>query len=159
MRASKLILLMNSNSSLMTETLVDKIRASGKCGDLVRKVPEGEQKHYAAAIFGDLTEWLGGEVDCALEERYVDLGMHRAGQGVPRFQMFWAVCIAREYLWEYVQQECLHEDPVEFWGGVMLLRSLNTFFDNVLYFALVGYEKGEKDGAAAFSFLAARRSA
>jgi hypothetical protein len=40
-----------------------------------------------------------------------------------------------------VQQECLLEEPVEFLGGVVLLRSLNQFFDRALYFALVGYQK------------------
>ena len=50
------------------------------------------------------------------------------------------MCIPREYLWEYIQQECLIEEPVEFWGGVMLLRSLNQFFDRALYLALLGYQ-------------------
>jgi hypothetical protein len=40
-----------------------------------------------------------------------------------------------------MQQECLLEEPVEFWGGVILLRSLTQFFDRALYFALLGYEK------------------
>jgi len=34
----------------------------------------------------------------------------------------------------------LIEEPVEFWGGVMLLRSLNQFFDRALYMARLGYE-------------------
>jgi hypothetical protein len=28
---------------------------------------------------------------------------------------------------------------VEFWGGVMLLHSLNQFFDRALYFSLIGH--------------------
>jgi hypothetical protein len=38
----------------------------------------------------------------------------------------------------------LLEEPVEFWGGVMLLRSLNQFFDRALYFTLLGYVKAGK---------------
>jgi len=52
-----------------------------------------------------------------------------------------AVCITREYLWEYMQQECLLEEPVEFWGGAMSLRSLNQFFDRALYSTVVGYQE------------------
>jgi len=38
-------------------------------------------------------------------------------------------------------------------------RSLNSFFDQILYFALTGYEKVGEDESAAFSFLSNRRSA
>ena len=48
-----------------------------------------------------------------------------------------------------MQQECLLEEPVEFWGGVMLLHSLNRFFDRVLYFTLVGYQKAGRNELAA----------
>jgi hypothetical protein len=70
--------------------------------------------------------------------------MRPAEQGVPFSELFWAVCIANKYLWEYMQQECLLEEPVEFWGGVQLLRSLNQFFDRALYFASIGYQEAGK---------------
>jgi hypothetical protein len=159
MRAPKLVQLMKSNSAVMSEGLVQKIRASGKCRELVFRVPESEQRIYANEIYQALTEWLEGETDSVLEPHYVALGVRRAGQGVPASQLLWAVSIARESLWEYTQQECLHEEPVEFLGGVMILRSLNSFFDHVLSFALTGYEKAGEDGSAAVSFLASRRSA
>ena len=104
-------------------------------------------------------EWLADETDSILQHHYVALGARRAGQGVPLSQMFWAISIAREYLWDYAQQECFHEEPVEFLGGVSILRLLNTFFDQVLYFALTGYEKVSGDESAALSFLSSRRPA
>jgi hypothetical protein len=159
MRALKLIQMMQSNSVTMSEELVQKIRSSEKCRELLLRVPESDQKQYAREIYRDLTEWLSSETDSIIERRYFDLGAHRASQGVPLSQILWAVSISREHLWEYTQQECLHEEPVEFWGGVMLLRSLNRFFDNILYFALTGYEKAGTDEAATLSFLASRRSA
>jgi hypothetical protein len=159
MRALKLIQLMKSNSAVMSDELVQKIRASGKCNKLLLRVPESEQRQYAGEIYGDLMEWLANEGDFTLEQRYVALGVRRAGQAVPLSQMFCAVSIAHEHLWEYTQQECLHEEPVEFWGGVMLLHSLNAFFDRVLYFALTGYEKASEDESATLSFLSSRRPA
>jgi len=159
MRAPKLVQLMKTKSAELSEALVHKIRASEKCGDLFSRVPESEHEQYALEIFQDLTQWLGDEKDSILEQRYVDLGTRRAVQGVPFCQLFWAMSIARESLWDYTQQECLLEEPVEFWGGVVLLRSLNSFFDRSLYFALVGYEKAERDKSTAMSFLTQRRSA
>ena len=40
-----------------------------------------------------------------------------------------------------MQEECLLDEPVEFWGGLQLLRSLNQFFDRALYFSLIGYQE------------------
>src|ERR1700740_3120123 len=140
MRADKLVQHLRADADSMSERLLEKIRNSPRCGDLLLRVPAEEHKHYAVDVYRDLVEWLAAETDSVIVSRYVELGARRAQQGVPFSHLFWAVCISREYLWEYIQQECLLEEPVEFWGGVMLLHSLNQFFDRVLYFALLGYQ-------------------
>jgi hypothetical protein len=159
MHAAKLVQLMKTNSAALSEKLVHKIRTSERCRDLILRVPESEHKQYALEVFQDLTQWLGNETDSILEQRYVDLGVRRAGQGVPLRDVMWAITIAHECLWDYTEQECLHEEPVEFWGGVVLLRSLNSFIDRSRYYLLVGYERAVKDESAALSFLGQKRSA
>lgn len=159
MRAARLVQLMKSNSAALSEQLVEKIRASEKCGDLCARVPENEHKQYAVQVFHDLTEWLGHESDAIVEARYVGLGAHRFAQRVPLSQLSWALSIARDSLWNYTAQECLHEDPVEFIGGVMLLQSLNSFFDRALYFVILGYQRAEHDESAAASSLGLKRPA
>jgi hypothetical protein len=144
MRALKLVQHMKANAGRMSEALIQKIRASDRCRNLLVKMPVEEHKQYALDIYSDLTAWLATETESSIEKRYVALGMRRAEQSVPFSELFWAVCIANEYLWEYMQQECLLEEPVEFWGGVQLLRSLNQFFDRALYFASIGYQEASK---------------
>lgn len=144
MRSLKLIEHMKTNAERMSENAMQLVRNSERCSVLVLKVPIEEQKRYSMTIYRDLMDWLADPKDVNLEERYVALGIKRAQQGVPFNNLFWAVCIAHEHLWEYMQQECLLEEPVEFWGGVMLLRSLTQFFDRALYFTSLGYQKAEK---------------
>ncbi len=156
MRAPKLVQHMKANADRMSEGLVQKIRDADRCRELLLRVPLPDHKQRALEIYRDLTDWLAGETTPVIEFRYSDLGIELANQGVPFSNVFWAVCIAREYLWEYMQQECLLEEPVEFWGGVMLLHSLNQFFDRVLYFTLVGYQKAGKNELAASMALAHR---
>ena len=74
MRALKLIQLMKTNSASMSDELVRKIRASGKCEQLLLKVPESEQRQYASQIYQALMEWLADETDSVLEHHYVALG-------------------------------------------------------------------------------------
>ena len=139
MRAPKLIQRLTDDADGVSERLLEKIRSSCRCSELLLRVPAEEHKKYAVDVYHNLMMWLAAEDDSLLEH-YVGLGKLRAHQGVPFSDLLWAVCITREYLWEYIQQECLIEEPVEFWGGVMLLRSLNQYFDRALYLALLGYE-------------------
>jgi hypothetical protein len=108
---------------------------------LSKKISPEEQKRYSLETYRDLTSWLGSETDSSIKDRYIALGILRAGQGIPFSNMYWAVCIAQDHLWEYIQEECLIDEPVEFWGGVMLLRSLTRFFERATYYTLVGYEE------------------
>jgi hypothetical protein len=152
MRAAKLVQHLTANAEGMSERLIEKIRNSPRCTELSVKVSAEEYRQFALDVYRDLVKWLSLEKDSVIVSRYVELGVRRAQQGVPFSHLFWAVCLTHEYLWEYIQQECLLDEPVEFWGGVMLLRSLNQFFDHALYFALVGYEsasKGELAGCPA----------
>ena len=158
MRAPRLVQIMRDNSDAMANELVTRIRASAECSALLIHVPESEQKQYVREIYQDLIEWLGDQRDSVLEQRYLALGRRRSGQGVPASHLFCAVTIAHHYLWHHVEQECLHEDPVEFVGGVMLLRSLSEFFDRVVRCALMGYELAENESAA-LGFLGRKRSA
>jgi hypothetical protein len=140
MRAPKLIQHLKDDADGMSERLLEKIVSPRKCSELLLRVPAEEHKRYAVDVYHNLMMWLIAENDSSLEPHCVGLGKLRAQQGVPFSHLFWAVCITREYLWEYIQQECLIEEPVEFWGGVMLLRSLNQFFDRALYLVLLGYQ-------------------
>jgi hypothetical protein len=140
MRALKLVQHLRADADSMSERLLEKIRSSRRCSELLLKVPADEHKRYAVDIYRDLMEWLVAETDSLIEARYVELGKLRAQQGIPFSHLFWAVCITRDFLCDYIQQECLIDEPVEFWGGVMLIRSLNQFFDRALYFSLIGYQ-------------------
>lgn len=148
MLALKLVQDMKTNGDRMADGLFQRISASDKCSELVLKVPAEERKRYAFSIYKNLTDWLVDEPDSLIEQCYIDIGMKRGAQAIPFSNLFWAVCIARESLWDYMQQECLLDEPVEFWGGVNLLRSLNRFFDRVLYASLLGYQRSG-DGAEA----------
>lgn len=158
MRAPKLVQHMTANATGMSRGLLQRIKISEPCSQLAAKVPDPEQQEYALQIYRDLTNWLSGTPDPNLEDRYINLGIRRASQGVPLRCIFSALCISRDYLWEYIQRECLVEEPVEFWGGALLLHSQNRFFDRIFHSALLGYEQAA-EGQATADGLGKRRSA
>jgi hypothetical protein len=132
MCSMKLVQDMRDNADRMSQRTTQLIRSSDKCREFLVSVPAEEQKQSSLEIYRDKTDWLASETDLSIQERYIALGMQRAHQGGPFTDLFWAVCITHEHLWEYMQQECLLDEPVEFWGGVHLLRSLTQCFDRAL---------------------------
>ena len=58
MRALKLVQHMKTNGGRMSEAVLQKIRASCRCRELLIKVPVEEHKQYALDIYSDLTNCL-----------------------------------------------------------------------------------------------------
>ena len=80
MRALQLIQHMRTNADRMSEGAIQKTRSSEKCTYLPLRVPVEEQQRYSLDIYRDLTDWLAGEADPSIQQRYVALGMRRARQ-------------------------------------------------------------------------------
>src|SRR5205809_1970139 len=64
------------------KTNVDRI-SEGLIRELLLRVQVKEHKRYAMEIYGDLTNWLAGEIKSIVEYRSIDLAIRRAQQGVP----------------------------------------------------------------------------
>src|SRR5207247_6217922 len=71
-----LILVQNrkTNVDLLWEVLIR---------ELLLRVQVKEHMRYAMEIYGDLTNWLAGEIKSIVEYRSIDLAIRRAQQGVP----------------------------------------------------------------------------
>jgi len=142
MLALKLAQHMKTNASRISGTVLQKIRASGRCRKLLARLPVEQHQRYAFDIYSELTAWY--QTDSSIEKHYVALEIPRAQQHVPFRDLFWPIHVANEYLGEYMQEECLIGEPFAFWSGMQLLRSLNRFFDRALYFASIGYQESRK---------------
>ena len=52
----------------------------------------------------------------------------------------WALIATKENLWDFLELEGIREKPLEILGGLELLRLLDQFFDQAVYFATLGHE-------------------
>lgn len=140
MFAVRLIQFIEAHADGLSEGVMNRLKKSERCQELFEKVPADELRRRAHEIYCNLADWLLTKTEAEIEERYVGIGARRARQGVAYSHLYWAMTTTKEYLWDYVQQEGLIEEPVELWGEVHLLHSLEQFFDRALYYAAVGYE-------------------
>jgi hypothetical protein len=142
MLACRMIQIIESHADRLAEGLVHKLAGSQECSQLLADVPAHELKHRAYEIYHGLSEWLFTKTESEIEERYTGLGMRRAHQEVPFSQLLFAAHATKEYLWEYLRLEGLLE-PEDLIGEMELLRAIERFFDQSLYFAAIGYEEAK----------------
>lgn len=139
MIALRLVHLIESHSEQLTESLLHKLENSTRAADL-RKVPPQEIRERAREIYRNLSDWLLTKTAEDIERIYIPLGRRRAQQGVDLSALCWALMMTEENLWDFLEMEGMREKPLEILGGFELLRLLDSFFDQAIYFATLGYE-------------------
>lgn len=136
----RLVHLVENHSDEVVENLIAKIQHSPRTRDM-RKVPPEELRARLYEILRHLSEWLLTKTDREIEKRYLEVGARRAAQGVSLAAFCWAIVLAKEHLWEFLNRQALTHSPVELYGEMELLRLLDQFFDRALYYATEGYQR------------------
>lgn len=139
MIALRLVRLIESHSEELAESLLHKLERSSRTADL-RKVPSLEIRERGREIYRNLGDWLVTKTSEDIERVYTSLGRRRAEQGVTMTALAWALIATKENLWDFLELEGMREKPLEILGGLELLRLLDQFFDQAVYFATLGYE-------------------
>jgi hypothetical protein len=140
MLAYRFVRLIESHADDLAENLLRRVQQSPLTRDY-HKVPQGELKQRVRDIYRHLGEWLLDKGELDIELRYVEIGVHRAQQGVPLSQVIWAIVLTKENLWDFVRDESVPDRPVEIFGELELLRLLDQFFDRAICAMAAGYEK------------------
>ena len=141
----RLVQLIEDHADKLSEGLARKIKSSDRCKRLLQLVPAEEMRSRGYEIYRHLGDWLTSKTESEIEERYVGIGRRRALQGVPYTEFLWAITLTKEFLWEYLEREGLLEEPVELFGEMELLHTLERFFECALYYAAVGYESARAE--------------
>jgi hypothetical protein len=139
MIALRLVRLIESHSEALAESLTHKLERSSRTADF-KKVPEQEVRERAREVYRNLSDWLLAKTDDDIEHVYKALGRRRAEQGVSMGALCWAIIMIEENLWEFLEMEGMREKPLEILGSLELLRLLDQFFEQAVYFATLGHE-------------------
>jgi hypothetical protein len=153
MIALRLVHLIESHSDQLAEGLLHKLQRSSRAADL-RKIPEHEIQERAHEVYRNLSDWLLTKTDDDIQCVYKPLGRHRAEQGVSLSALCWALMMTEENLWDFLELEGMREKPLEILGGFELLRLMDQFFDQAVYYATVGYESYWREKQAEAPMLA-----
>lgn len=148
MLSHRLVRLIEDRSDALASGLLRKVQRSART-QAFRKVPPDEITLRTYEIYRHLGEWLLDKSETDIEQLYTQIGIRRAGQGVPLSQLIWAIILTKDNLWEFVLDESYPDRPVEIFGKQELLQLLEQFFDRAIYAAAVGYELAAEANARA----------
>jgi hypothetical protein len=153
----RLVRLIETHSQALATCLLERVQTSELTQSYRQNVPSEELKERVYEIYRHLGEWLIGKDESHLEQRYLEIGAHRAAQRVPLSELIWVIVLTKENLWDFIKKEAVLERPVEVFGELEMLQLLEQFFDRAIYFASVGYELAVADHAARETSAPARK--
>lgn len=142
----RLVRLIEQHADPLAKGLWERLQASPRTSDYVRRVPPEELESRVGEIYQHLGEWLLKKTEADVERRYTAIGERRYAQGVRLSQLLFMIVATKEHLWEYVSREALADRPVELFQELELFQLVDQFFDRALYFAAVGFERAESAG-------------
>ena len=114
-----------------------------------REIPKQELQHDLRMLYQNLGDWLNTKTESDIRERYSNLGNRRAVQRVPIEEFTWALILAKEQVWVFLQSEAVNDTAMQLLNELEFIFSLEQFFDRAMYYTALGYRTTEQDGLAA----------
>ena len=147
MLGSRLVRLIERHSDQLADGLMTKLCNSDRTSEY-RKIPQDELRTAAHEIYRNLGDWLITKTESDIEVRYSQIGARRVQQGVSICQFVWAILLAKEHLWAFLQRESMVDTAPELYSELELLQLLDIFFDRAVYYAVVGFDHARQRKAA-----------
>jgi hypothetical protein len=135
--------LIEHNSEKLAAGLVVKLQESERTRSY-REIPSSQLQYQLKDLYQNLSLWLTTKTDSEIQNRYHDLGKRRAEQGVPLQEFAWAVIVAKEHLWVFLQREAMADQAYQLLSELDFLLLLEQFFDRALYYSITAYSAVSK---------------
>jgi hypothetical protein len=109
---------------------------------------ESELRDRGLFLLENLDHWLAQANELEIGNRYRLIGKQRCEQGVPLHECVRALCIIREHVLDFVEENVPSKSTLELYAEEELDRHLGRFFDLLTIHLVEGYEKALHKSAA-----------
>ena len=150
MLANRLIQLIENQTESLTQEALNDILTNESTASF-RIVPIAELKPRVAALYENLSKWIGNPNQEQIRQEYEDWGRTRFRQGIPFSEIVYALMLIKKHLRKFIREHGLVEFsgdrvtphelvPVELYAIQELNYLVGDFFDKALYHLVRGYE-------------------
>lgn len=136
----RLVRLIEEHSAELARGLSAQIRQSDRTSDF-KEIPAEDLRLAAVEVYRNLGEWLLQKTEADIGARFRAVGERRAAEGIRLHQLIWALLLSREHLWRFLRHEAFADNIVALHGEMELQRVLTRFFDQAIYYAVLGYQE------------------
>jgi hypothetical protein len=147
MISGKLVHLIESHWDEIMSRVVEQVRRQPMTH--VRLIVEPEMREYGQALLQNLGHWLAAGNDEELAHQYEQLGKVRCHEDVPLHESVRGLCIVREKILDFVEEQILTKNTLELYAEEELERRLGRFFDLLIIHLVKGYERALRTAVAA----------
>jgi len=118
-------------------------------------LPEPELLEQGREILRNLSHWLVHGHDGLLAHKYESRGQMRFEQGVPLEESFRGLCLLKEAMLEFLEEQGTGENYLALYAEEQFERRIGQFFDLLTVHLVHGYEKAWRHSAMGFAHSAA----
>ncbi len=140
MLSGKLVRLIESHWDPIMSRVIEQVRHEPQMSH-TRALVESELRDWGQTLLQNLGHWLmaGSEEDLA--RKYEFLGRLRCEEDVPLHESVHALCIMREKMLDFVEEQIFSKNALDLYAEEELERRLGRFFDLLTIHLVRGYEQ------------------
>ena len=113
-----------------------------------RRLPVDALRERAHAIYGHLTDWLGGQGDTRIDATFEELGRQRHGEEIPLEELVYALVLTKQHLDDKVAHLGEAQAAIELHYENDLHAMVGRFFDRAIHATVTGYERARREPPA-----------
>jgi hypothetical protein len=140
MLSGKLIHLIEEHWGEITALVLAEIRRNPEMRH-IGALPEPELREWGENILHNLGHWLDVGSEETLSRHYQELGRIRFTEHIPLHESVRGLCILRQKMVDYVQDNFFAKNSLEFFAEEELIQRLSRFFDVQVCALVRGYEQ------------------
>lgn len=108
-----------------------------------KKLPEDKLREVALDVCNDMARWITDpKADSSwVEETYTKKGANQHKRGVHLSEAVKAWILMKHHLWNLMKDEGVFDTATSMYQGLELLQDISDFFDRMIYFIVLGYER------------------
>jgi nitrate reductase NapAB chaperone NapD len=140
MVSGKFVHLIETHGNEIINRVIDEIRRLPEVSH-VRVMLEPELREWREELVENLGHWLRTANEPDLAHRYEERGKQRFEENMPLHECVQALCLVREKMVDYIEEQITSKDTMELYAEEELERRLGRFFDLLVIHFVRGYEK------------------
>ncbi len=140
MLSTRLVQMIEAHAEQLTQGLARQLKSHPRTASY-RRFSDTEIHNRTYTVYKNLGAWTVGKPEGEIRRTYEELGLDRFEEGIPLYEVIYALILTKKHLLDYVRTQGLGGTALEIYGEQELANKIDQFYDSAIYYTAVGYER------------------